>query len=368
VPPSPTAAAAPTETPGPPRAAGIIFLGTNGRTVWRAHTDGSGAETLFSIDVPEQGSVLDLSAGPSGKQVVYGVARGPEDHQPVYYIWSEGTGTAKEIAPLSGAPHWSPDRQALVGQTFSASGFGGPIYLYGVSNGRGLRLPAEGTPDFFPGARQIVYVFKDNIYTYDLDSGSNAQLTYLPNDDQNAWTVQEAHVLPGGKQIAFFGGQFRKDGELVLGAQGNGQQWWAIPVEGGEGHPLTEPGGNLKKIELIKHGRCLKAAFHIPAAKAVIFIHHGFKGIAIEHGALAGHELSARAGQHELGVEDAQKSRLFHHGLGEIIFIRAVAFPADSALNGLYRPLEIKNALADFVVGILINVRAGDRGKQQALK
>jgi Tol biopolymer transport system component len=84
----------------------------------------------------------------------------------------------------------------------------------------------------------------ENVFSYDVTTGTTQQLTNLPNDDQNAWAVQEAHVLPDGSGIIFFGAHYLQDGQPALGASGNGQQWWWIPVEGGEPQPWTEPDGS----------------------------------------------------------------------------------------------------------------------------
>ena len=43
------------------------------------------------------------------------------------------------------------------------------------------------------------------------------------------WYVQEAHVLPDGNTVIFYGNHTTE-----VGASGNGLQWWAIPASGGD--------------------------------------------------------------------------------------------------------------------------------------
>ncbi len=59
-------------------------------------------------------------------------------------------------------------------------------------------------------------------------------------EGEDMWFIQEAHVLPDGQQIIFYGGQ-----QKSVGASGNGQQWWWIPVTGGEPQPYSGTGGNM---------------------------------------------------------------------------------------------------------------------------
>jgi hypothetical protein len=66
----------------------------------------------------------------------------------------------------------------------------------------------------------------------------------LPDDDNNRWVVQHAHVLPDGSRIVFFGGQQIKDGVSQFGPHGEGQGWWWIPTAGGEPQAWVEAGGN----------------------------------------------------------------------------------------------------------------------------
>ena len=72
--------------------------------------------------------------------------------------------------------------------------------------------------------------------------------------------------------------------------------------------------------------------------------------LAVEHRTFARNQLSRRTGQHEVGVEYPEETRLLRHGLGKIELINPVVFSADAALKTLNGTLQIKNTLADFVI------------------
>jgi hypothetical protein len=245
---------APTETTGGPEAAPsptegaasgdgrVIYLDRDGETVRSVRPDGSDGQTLFKIDRLADHIVSGLSADPTGAVLLYGLAKQPYETWPVYYRVVGGS--AVEMGSFAGVPRWSPDSSRFVVQAVNADGAPGRIVVYSGGGETADPLTAEGRADWFPSSDRLVYVYMDNVYAYDLQSRRSVQLTRLPNDEMNAWVVQEAHVLPDGTRIIFFGGQFRNNGEMLLGAQGNGQQWWWIPVEGGDPQPWSEPEGN----------------------------------------------------------------------------------------------------------------------------
>lgn len=78
-----------------------------------------------------------------------------------------------------------------------------------------------------------------NVWSYDLAQGASAQLTSLVRTEDDRWYVQEAHVLPGGDAVVFYGNH---TGEV--GASGNGLQWWWLPAGGGEAQLFSQGYGN----------------------------------------------------------------------------------------------------------------------------
>ena len=239
---TPTESAVTTPTTATSSTGRIVYLDPDGATVRRMNPDGSDQETLFQINKPVKGQVVALSSDPSGEHILYAVTQGPEDESPVYYL--AGLGSSKKLMSFFGTPHWSPDGTRIVGESLKPDGSQGPIYVYNVPSAVGDTTEVDGLPDFYPDGTRLVYVWKDNVYSLDLLSGQSTQLTNLPSNNQNAWIVQEAHVLTSGDKIVFYGVQFQKDGQSMLGASGNSQLWWTVPVTGGD--PLTwgEPNGN----------------------------------------------------------------------------------------------------------------------------
>ncbi len=220
----------------------IIYLDTDGVTIKSIRPDGSDAHTLAKIDKPHDATVSSLSADPSGDYLLYGITKANSEVWPDYFLLHNGV--AVKVGTFAGAPRWSPKGTTFAAQAVDSSGVAGAIYLYDISKSEGKTLSEAGRADWFPGGKGLVYVYADNVYTYDIGSGKSTQLTKLPNNDTDAWVVQEAHFLPEGKRILFFGGKFRENGQQMLGAQGNGQQWWSIPAEGGDPQPWGDLEGN----------------------------------------------------------------------------------------------------------------------------
>ena len=220
----------------------IIYLDADGVTVKSINPDGSDVRTLAKIDKPHDATVSSLSADPSGDYLLYGLTKANSELWPDYFLLHKDAST--KVGTFAGAPRWSPGGATFAAQAVDSSGAAGAIYLYDISRAEGKALTQAGRADWFPGGNGLVYVYQDNVYTYDIGSGKSTQVTKLPNNDTESWVVQEAHVLPDGKRILFFGGKFRENGQQMLGAQGNGQQWWVISAEGGNPQPWGEPEGN----------------------------------------------------------------------------------------------------------------------------
>jgi hypothetical protein len=225
----------------PSRLERIIYLDADGATIKMAKPDGSSSLTLYTISKPKGSVVTSLSTNPSGVYFVYAISKELYDPEPDYYLWQDGK--AQRLGSFVYPPRWSPDNSRLVAQWV------GEASALGVFDNSGVRqdvsLPSGSAPDWFPDGKKLIYISNNNIFSYDLDTQAKQPLTNLPTDEKtNSWFVQEAHVLPDGQRIVFYGGQFMKNGEAQLGASGNGQQWWWIPVTGGEPQPWTEQGGN----------------------------------------------------------------------------------------------------------------------------
>ena len=242
-----TAAAEPSQAVEPsatPSGGRVLYVDKDGATIKSVGGMGGNAQTVMQIVGKAQDTtVSSLSASPDGHYIVYGLAT-KDYEKPTSYHLLEG-GTEKTVFDGRQPPVWSPDGKQLALPSFSVGEQTIPIQVLDVVSGHWSKTEAKGTPDWFPDGKRLVYADGSNVFSYDLAARNSVQLTHLPNDDNNAWVVQEAHVLPQEGGIVFYGGQFKKDGDLLLGAQGNGQQWWAIPAKGGEPAPKSEPGGNF---------------------------------------------------------------------------------------------------------------------------
>jgi hypothetical protein len=252
----PTSTQAPTERPTaspstppatlvpsvPSRLESITYLAADGATVESIKPDGSASLTVFTISKPKGSVVTSLSTALNGghSYFVYAISKELYDPSPEYFWWDGRT--TRQLGSFVYPPRWSPDNSRLVGQS---TGEASALNVFKLGVREDVALPSGSAPDWFPNGKKLIYVSNNNIFSYDLDTKAKQQLTNLPTDEKtNSWFVQEAHVLPDGQRIVFYGGQFMKNGEAQLGASGNGQQWWWIPVAGGEPQPWTEQGGN----------------------------------------------------------------------------------------------------------------------------
>jgi WD40 repeat protein len=222
---------------GQPTATGgkIFYLDLDGHSIRTVRPDGSDIQNVISIQKRPNEVVENLVGDPSGTYLLFGLH--VEGDQGARYFLVQN-GRARPIKAFTRPPRWSPDGHRFVAEVVSSSTIHGPIYLYDAATGTGRLLPAQGVPDWFPDGKRLVYA-ADDIFTFDLATNTTKQLTHLPDQGDETWGVQEAHVLPDGKNILFYGGQ-RKN----VGASGNGQQWWTIPVAGGTPVPFSDPGGN----------------------------------------------------------------------------------------------------------------------------
>ncbi|HEU5015079.1 MAG TPA: hypothetical protein VFT66_21330 [Roseiflexaceae bacterium] len=222
----------------------IMYLDRDGVTVKQINPDGSGAQTLFMVDKSQNTEVLMLGANSSGSAFVYAVADNTSGLQ--YTLVQNGTKTP--IGMFASHPRWSPDGSMLAFQRYGDANQEGIAVLYNVATHATTELPIRGTPDWFPDGKRLVYVehafssdgtSRQNVRIYDITARTSTALTNFTGTNLEAWAIQEAHVLPDGQQVIFFGGQFKN-----LGASGNGMQWWWIPATGGEPKAFTEPDGN----------------------------------------------------------------------------------------------------------------------------
>lgn len=234
IPPTPVPGT-PTAMPAEQLAGKIFYLANDGATINTVRSDGSGAEFVLTLEKQPEEVVVGLVGEPSGRFLLYGL-QATTEQWPRYFLVERGQATS--IFAFASIPRWSPDGTRFVAQVPEQSGAPGPIYLYDTASHRGQTLPVAGKPDWFPDGRRLVYV-ADDVFVYDLQTGADNRLTTLPDEGDEGWGIQEAHVLPDGAHIIFAGAQ-RKN----VGASGNGLQWWAIPVSGGEMQAISDPGGN----------------------------------------------------------------------------------------------------------------------------
>jgi hypothetical protein len=228
----------------------VIFLGADGETIKTMGFDGNPVEDLGVIDTPDAAIVVALIADPTGEHIIYGL--GEEGNVATsYYLWREGQ--SKFLGNFIAPPRLSYDGKWLVGQLVNEENLPGAIYLVELATGAGRSLPESGLPDWFPDGKRLVIVRDAGIYAYDLERETSTPIIQFPNDDQNAWNVQEAHVLADGEGIVFFGSHYLQDGQLMIGASGNGQQWWLVPPDGGEPLPWREPEGSGVQAFAVSH-------------------------------------------------------------------------------------------------------------------
>jgi hypothetical protein len=202
--------------------------------------DGSRSEDVASIDKPDMAIVVSLIADPSGENVVYGLAEEGNVATDSYLLRSR---QATHLGSFVRSLRLSPDDKWLVGQLVNDEALPDAIYLVELATGQGRALPENGLPDWFPDGKRLLFVRDAGIFVYDLETETSSPIIQLPHDDTNAWNVQEAHALPNEEGILFFGSHYLQDGQLMIGASGNGQQWWFVPPQGGEPQPWSEPEG-----------------------------------------------------------------------------------------------------------------------------
>jgi len=219
----------------------IIFLGADGVTIKSMGLDGSPVEDVVVIEKSDVAIVVNLIADTTGEYLIYGL--GEEGSVATgHYLWHNGQATF--LGDFSAPPRISPDDRWLVGQLVNDEALPGAMLLVELATGQKRALPESGLPDWFPDGKRLLFVRDAGIFVYDLERKASTPVIQLPNDDQNAWNVQEAHVLPNGEGQLFFGSHYLQNGQLTIGASGNGQQWWLVPPEGGETQPWTEPEGS----------------------------------------------------------------------------------------------------------------------------
>jgi hypothetical protein len=233
----------PDPEPIPPATGQIVYLDPDGVTIKRIRPDGSGQQTVLTIAKQADEQVTSLSADPTGAYLLYSLLsqqRGAE-----YYLVRNGA--AKKIGAYASTPRWAPNTAAFVAQGYASAGGQAQAHLYDVPTELDVTLAFSGVPDWFPDATRLVYVGfhatpsggeTADIYSYDIGARTSTQLTNLAGQGKT-WSAQQAHVLPDGQHIVFFGGQRDQ-----LGASGNGQQWWWIPASGGAPAAFSDPDGN----------------------------------------------------------------------------------------------------------------------------
>lgn len=211
----------------------IFFLDPDGATIKTIHPDGTSEHVLLEVPKEEDQVVGNLAADPAGRFLLYSV-------DTMYYL-VEG-GVAEPLGLYSGVLRWSPDGKRFVGAALSSPDEFPVLSIYDVERRSATSLGVQGfAPDWFPDGERLVYTWEGNVWSYDLRSQAATALTDLPTNTEDAWAVQEAHVMvEEGEYVIFFGGEGKN-----LGASGNGQQWWYVPSSGGEPQPYTDPNGNF---------------------------------------------------------------------------------------------------------------------------
>lgn len=222
----------------------IIYLAADGVTIKSIRPDDQDPRLIYTVKIAKGQSVANLSADPTGAYILYSLSTDGPDYSPdVYYLLHNGA--IRKLPAMSQTPRWSPDGVRFVGEVATGASLPGQVFIYNVLNNTYLYLPPHGLPDWFPDGNRLVYTDSGDVFIYNRTTGAITRLTHFPHQENgNDWAVQDAHVLPGGQRIAFFGQEFRIDGQFQLGASGNGLQWFTIPVSGGNPQPWLDPEGN----------------------------------------------------------------------------------------------------------------------------
>jgi Tol biopolymer transport system component len=219
---TPPAASPTTDTAADSR---IVYLAPDGFTVMSVRQDGSMPRTEAFIKKESEARVVNLSVDPTDTYMVYGLIG-------YYATYVRSGDLVTMLSHRIGMPKWSPNGTQFVAQTIGIDSLG-DLYLYDTAHKTEEILRVQGSPDWFPDGKRLLYPYGSNILSYDLETKVSTPLTTLPYDDKNKWNIDEAHVLPSGDKIIFFGGEALKDGQPVFGPHGEEQIWWWIPAGGG---------------------------------------------------------------------------------------------------------------------------------------
>ncbi len=225
----------------------IIYLASDGVSIRSIKPDGTGLALIYTVKVAKGTTVDNLSADPTGSYILYSTYNGNDNGDDVYHLLHNGA--VRNLPALSRVPKWSPDGVRFVAEARNTTTLPGNVFIYNVLNNTYLYLPARGLPDWYPDGTKLVYTDESDVFSYNRVTGAITKLTHFPHQENgNDWGMQEAHVLPGSQRIAFFGQQFKVNGQFQLGASGNGQQWFTIPATGIAAgvapQPWLEPEGN----------------------------------------------------------------------------------------------------------------------------
>ncbi len=221
----------------------IIYLAADGATIKSIKPDRTDSRTVYTISKARSQTVGNLTADPTGSYMLYSITSDQNDPVDVYYLLHNGA--IRKLPAFSQLPKWSPDGKRFVAQVYTGTEAQGKVFIYNVTNNTSLYLPIAGWVDWSPDGTRLIYADGDDVFSYNRASGAVSKLTHLPHQKEvNDWYVLEAHMLPDGKKLVFFGQEYVKNGEPQLGASGNGLQWFWIPAAGGTPQPWLEPEGN----------------------------------------------------------------------------------------------------------------------------
>lgn len=221
----------------------IIYLATDGATIKSIKPDRTDSRTVYTISKARSQTVGNLTADPTGSYILYSIISDINNPVDVYYLLHNGV--ARKLPAFSQLPRWSPDGKRFVAQVYTGTEAQGKVFIYNVTNNTSLYLPIAGRVDWSPDGARLVYTDGNDVFSYNRASGAVSKLTHLPHQKEvNDWYVLEAHMLPDGKKIVFFGQEYVKNGEPQLGASGNGLQWFWIPSGGGTPQPWLDIEGN----------------------------------------------------------------------------------------------------------------------------